>query len=135
MLKSPTIEVITLSDSTQNSPIEVFTSNNEYDFMILSPESPDIPIDFTSTISTPKTDKAVKKIEKLNATPMSSNSPIENNALPYGITLIKQATAKNSNTSDSTTDIAQTSIPQAETSKKQNREDEPKETQDHDLNE
>ena len=31
MLKSPRIEVITLSDSTKNSPIKVFTSNNKYD--------------------------------------------------------------------------------------------------------
>ena len=75
-------EVITLSDSTQNSPIKVFTSNNIYDFMITSPESPDIPTNFTSTLSAPKIDKVVKKVQKLNATPMSSNYPIENNALP-----------------------------------------------------
>ena len=40
MIKSPTIEVITLSDTTQNSSIKVFTSNNKNDFMITSPESP-----------------------------------------------------------------------------------------------
>ena len=136
MIKSPTIEKITLSDSTQNSPIKVFTSNNKYDFMITSPESPDILTNFTSAILTPKIDKAVKKIqEKLNATPMSSNSPIENNAVPYGITQIEQATSNNTKTSDSATDIAQTSSPKAETSKKQSMEDEPKGAQDHDPNE
>ena len=56
--------------------------------MITPPESPDVPNNFTSTISTPKIDKAVKKFQNLNATAMSSNSPIENNALPYGITQI-----------------------------------------------
>ena len=128
IIKSPTIEeVITLSDSTQNSPIKVFTSNNKYDFMITSPERPDIPTNFSSTISTPKIDKAVKKIQKLNATQMSSKSPIENNAVPYGITQTEQATSNNTRTSDSATDIALTSNPKAKTSKKQNVEDEPKE--------
>ena len=103
--------------------------------MITSPENPDVPTKFTSTISTPKIDKAVNKIQKMNPTSMSSKSPIENNALPYGITQNKQAKANNTKTSDSTTDIAQTSSPKAKTSKKQSIEDEPKETQDHDPNE
>ena len=135
MIKSPTIEVITLSDSTQTSPIKVFTSNNKYDFMITSPESPDIPTNFTSTISTPKIGKAVKMIQKLKANPISSNSPIGNNGLQYGITKIEQATANNTKTSESATDIAQKSSPKAETSKKQSMEDEPKGAQDHDPNE
>ena len=43
LLKSPSIECITISDSTENSPIKVFTSDNKYDFMITSPDSPEIP--------------------------------------------------------------------------------------------
>ena len=91
LLKSPTIEVIThevitVSDSTQNSPIKVFTSDNKYDFMIRSPNSPEIPPKFVSTISTPKIDKAVQKIHKLKSTPTLSSSPILNIAIPDGIT-------------------------------------------------
>ena len=117
IIKSPTFEVTTLSDSTQNSPIKVYTSNNKYDFMITSPNSPDIPTNFTSTISTPKIDKVVKKIQKFNGTPVSSTSPIENNAVPYGIIHTEQTTSNNTKTSDSATDIALTSSPKAETSK------------------
>ena len=130
MIKFSTIDVIILSDSTQNSPIKVFTSNNKYDFMITSPESPDIPTNFSSTISTPKIDKAVRKIQKLNATPMSNNSPIENNAVPCGITQTEQAPSNNTKTID----IALTSSPKA-TSKKQSMEDEPEGAQDLDPNE
>ena len=40
MTKTPTIEVITLtSDSTQNGPTKVYTSDNKYDFMVTSPNS------------------------------------------------------------------------------------------------
>ena len=66
---------------------------------------------------------------------MSSNSPNENSAVPYEITQIEQATSNNTKTSDSGADIAQTSSPQAETSKKQSMEDELKGAQDHDPNE
>ena len=42
LTKSPTIEIITLtSDSTQGSPLKVYTSNNKFDFMVTSPDSPD----------------------------------------------------------------------------------------------
>ena len=82
MLKSPKIEVITLSDSTQTSPIKVYTSDNKYDFMITSLSSPKIPSNFTSTISTPQIDKIVKKIHKIKSTPTLSNSPILNIANP-----------------------------------------------------
>ena len=76
LAKSPAIEVITLtSDSTQGSPSKVYTSNNKFDFMVTS-DSPDIP-PFQSKISTPKIDKAVKKIQHLHTTPTSSNSTIE----------------------------------------------------------
>ena len=84
LVKSPTIEVITLtSDSTQGSPLKVYTSNNKFDFMVTSPESPDIP-HFQSKISTPKIDKTIKKIQQLNNTPTSSNSPIKNKLTPSG---------------------------------------------------
>ena len=73
LTKSPTIEVITLtSDSTQSSPLKVYTSNNKFEFIVTSPNSPDIP-PFRSKISTPKIDKAVKKIQQLHTTPTSSN--------------------------------------------------------------
>ena len=84
ILKSPTIECITISDSTENSPIKVFTSDNKYDFMITSPDSPEIPPKFESRISTPKLDKAVGKIQKLNASPTFSSSPILNITTPHG---------------------------------------------------
>ena len=84
LLKSPTIECITISDSTENSPIKVITSDNKYDFMITSPDSPEIPPKFESRISTPKLDKAVGKIQKLNASPKFSSSPILNITTPHG---------------------------------------------------
>ena len=100
MTKSPSIELITLtSDSTQNNPIKMYTSDNNFDFMVTSPNSPDIPTNFTSTISTPKIDKALKKIQKLNATPMTSNRPIENNAILYGSTHIEQTATNSEKTS------------------------------------
>ena len=77
IIKSPTIEVSTLtSGSTQNSPPKVNTSDNKNNFMVTSPNSPHIPTTFSSKISPPKIDKAVKKIQQLNATPKTSNSPI-----------------------------------------------------------
>ena len=134
MTKSPTIEVITLtSDSTQNSPIKVYTSDNKYDFMVTSPNSPDI-TNFTSTISTPKIDKTVKKIQKLYATPRTSNSPIENNAIPYGSTHIEQTAPNSEKTSETSTDNIQAKNPNAETNKNQNKEDKPTEPQEHDPN-
>ena len=87
LIKSPTIDVIALtSDSTQNSPQKVYISNNQFDFMVTSPNSPEIPPPFTFKISTPKIDKAVKKIQHLNTTPTSSNLPIEYQATPSGET-------------------------------------------------
>ena len=57
LIKSPTIEINTLtSDSTHNSPLKIYTSDNKFDLMVTSPNSPDIPTTFTSKISTPKTD-------------------------------------------------------------------------------
>ena len=84
LLKSPTIECITISDSTENRPIKVITSDNKYDFMITSPDSPEIPPKFESRISTPKLDNVVGKIQKLNASPKFSSSPILNITTPYG---------------------------------------------------
>ena len=135
MIKSPTIEVITLtSNSTQNNPIKLYTSD-KYNSMVTSPNSPDIPTNFTSTISTPKMDKAVKKIQKLNATPMTSNFPIENNAIPYGSTHIEQTAPNSAKTSEISTDNIQAMNPNAETNKKQNKEDKPTESQEDDPNE
>ena len=74
-------------------------------------------------------------MQKLDETPMSSNSPIENNALPYGITQIEQTTANNTKTSDSATDIAQKLSSKAETSKKLSMEDKPKRAHNQDPNE
>ena len=90
LLKSPTIECITISDSTENSPIKVFTSDNKYDFMITSPDSPKIPPQFESRISTPKLDKVVGKIQKLKASPKFSSSPILNITTPHGGTSEKE---------------------------------------------
>ena len=84
LAKSPTIECITLSDSTQNSPIKVFTSSNQYDFMITSPDSPEIPPNYTSKISTPKLDKVVEKIHKIKGSPTLTSSTILNAAIPNG---------------------------------------------------
>ena len=93
IVKSPTIECITLSDSTQNSPIKVYTSSNQYDFMITSPDSPELPTNYTSKISTPKIDKVVEKIHKIKSSPALSSSPILNAAIPSGT---KEETAKQS---------------------------------------
>ena len=82
--KSPTIEVVTISDSTENSPIKIYTSENKYDFMLTSPSSPEIPQNFTSTISIPKIDKVVTKIQKLKTTPTLTTSPIPQNQIPCG---------------------------------------------------
>ena len=44
LIKSTTIEVITLtSESTQSSALNVYTSDNKFDFMVISPNSPDTP--------------------------------------------------------------------------------------------
>ena len=75
--------------SIQGSPLKVYTSNNKFDFMVISPDSPDIP-PFQSRISTPKIDKTIKKIQQLNATPSSSNSPIVYNRAPRGETKVKE---------------------------------------------
>ena len=117
IIKSPSIEVIILtSDSTQNSPLKVYTSDNKYDFMVTSPNSPDIPTTFTSKISTPKIDKAVKKTQQINATPMTSNSAIENNAVPYGATQREETSPKNLKTNKSPVDNTQAPNPEASTS-------------------
>ena len=135
MIKSPTIEVITLtSDSTQNSPIKVYASDIKYDFMVTFPNSPIIPTNFTSTLSTPKIDKAAKKIQELNATPMTSNSPIENKAIPFGITHTEQTAPNSIKTSESSTDNLKTTNHKAETNRKQIMEDEPQGSQEHDPN-
>ena len=135
--KSPTIEVITLtSDSTQNRPLKIYTPDNKFDFMVTSPNSPDIPTTFTSKISTSKIDKAVKKIQQLNATPMTSNSPIENKAIPYEITQTEEASPISININKTPTDDVQALIPEKKTrSQKPTTDDKPLCPQEHDPNE
>ena len=44
LTKSLTVEVITLtSDSTQSSPLKIYTSEAKFDFMVTSPNSPGLP--------------------------------------------------------------------------------------------
>ena len=136
IIKSPKIEVITLtSDSAQNSQLKVYTSDNKYDFMVTSPNSPDIPTTFTSKILTPKTDKAVKKIQQLNATPMTSNSPIEKNAIPCGTTQTEETSPTSIKTIKTPIENTQAPNPEAATSQKQTTEALPKGPQEHNLNE
>ena len=95
LTKSPKLELITLtSDSTQGSPLKIYTLDNKYDFMATSPDSPDIPTNFTSKISTPKLDKAEIKIQTLNATPKTIKSPIQPKAIPSGTTTIQSNSTK-----------------------------------------
>ena len=52
---SPTVYAIFLSsESTQSSPLKVYRSENKFDFVVTSPNSPEIPTACTSKISTPK---------------------------------------------------------------------------------
>ena len=126
MLKSPTIEVITLSDSTQKSPLKVFTSDNKYDFLITSPNRFEIPTKFVSTIWTPKLDKAVQKIQKLNSTPTLSSSPILNIAIPDGITTQEQWGSK---VTDKTNEMASTPNAKIQNENEQNKPEVPKEVE------
>ena len=127
----PTIEVITLtSDSTQGSPLKLYTSNIKFDFVVTSPESPDIP-PFQSKLSTPKIDKDVKKIQQLHTTPTSSNSPIEYQTAPSDETQRKECAAISIKQGQ---DI-QTATTSETFTKQQAVEDKPKPTKDHDKNE
>ena len=130
LLKSPTIEVITLSESTQNSPIKVFTSDNKYDFMITSPNSPEIPPKFVSTTSTPKIDKAVQKIHKLKPTPTLSSSPILNIAIPDGIITQENQEQSGSKDTEKTNDMASTAKIENQSENNQTKPEEPKEVED-----
>ena len=71
--------VTLMSDCTQNNPVHIYTSI-PHDFMVTSPNSPEIPNTLTSTISTPRVDKAVKKIQQHKAlkdtSPMKSENPV-----------------------------------------------------------
>ena len=131
LTKSPTIDVITLiSDSTQGSPLKVYTSNNKFDFMATSPDSPVIP-PFQSRILTPKIDKTIKKIQQLNATPSSSNSPIVYNTTPRGETKVKECEPTSikagQDTEKATTNKTET--------KQHGREDKPKPNTEQENNE
>ena len=136
ILKSPTFEVITISDSTQNSPLKIYTSDNKYDFMITSPNSPEIPSNFTSIISTPKIDKVVTKIQKLKTTPTLTTSPIPNKAISDGISTTKKQEPSGTNTLRKTSnDIIPTSSSKSTTQNVQVKEDKPKEVQNNKQNE
>ena len=129
LLKSPTIEVITLSDSTQNSPIKFFTSDNKYAFMVTSPNSPEIAPKFVSTISTPKTDKAVQKIHKLKSTPTLSSSPILNIAIPDGITTQESQEQCGLKDTEKANEMASTSNVKVQNENDQTKPEEPKEVE------
>ena len=66
---------------------------------------------------------------------MTSNSPIENNAIPYGSTHIEKTPPNSDKTSETSTDNLQATNPNAETNKKHNKEDKPTEPQEHVPNE
>ena len=66
---------------------------------------------------------------------MKSNSPIENNKIPYGSTHIEQTAPNSVKTSEISTDNIQATNPNAETNKKQNKENKPTESQEHDPDE
>ena len=134
MLKSPNVEVITLSDSTQSSPIKIFTSDNKYDFMVTSPNSPEIHQKFVSTISTPKIDKAVQKIHKLKSTPTLSSSPILNIAIPDGTTTQENKEQCGSKETEKADELALTSNSKTQNENEQTRSKECKEAE-NDRNE
>ena len=100
LTKSPTIECITISDSTQDSPIKVYTSNNPHDFMITSPSSPEIKTNYTFKISTPKIDKVVEKIHRIKNSPTLTSSPILNVAIPSGSKTNKEKQIETEQTKD-----------------------------------
>ena len=135
ILKSPTVEVITISDSTQNSSLKIYTSDNKYDFMMTSPNNPEIPPNFTSTISTTKIDKLVTKIQKLKTTPTLTTSPIPNKAIPDGISTTKKQQPSGANTCRKSNDIIPTSSSETTTENAQAKEDKPKEVQNNEQNE
>ena len=134
MLKLPTVEVITLSDSTRSSPIKVLTSDNKYDFMVTLPNSPEIPPNIVSTISTPKIDKAVQKIHKLKSTPTLSSSPILNIAIPDGITTQENREQCGSEKTENANELASTSNAKTQNENEQTRSEEYKEAE-NDRNE
>ena len=135
ILKSPTVEVITISDSTQNSPLKIDTSDNKYNFMVTSPNSPEVQSNFTSTISIPKIDKVVTKIQKLKTTPTLTKFPIPSKAIPDGISTIKKQEPSGTNTFKKSNDLIPTSSIKTRTENVQVKEDKPKEVQNNEQNE
>ena len=135
LLKSPTVDVITLSDSTQNSPIKVFMSDNKYDFKVTSPNSPEIPPKFVSTISTPKIDKAVEKIHKLKTTPTLSSPPILNIAIPDGNTTQENQEQCGSKDTEKANEMASTSNVKIQNENDQTKPEEPKEAENDRIEE
>ena len=98
LAESPTVEVKTLtSDSTQSSPIKVYTSSNKYDFIITSQDSPEISTTLKSKLATPKVDKAMEKIRRLKSTPsqIKNTSPIEPKEIPHGTVNLTSTPVKN----------------------------------------
>ena len=103
--------------------------------MITSPNSPEIPSNFTSTISTPKIDKVVTKIQKLKRTPTLTTTPIPNKAIPDGISLTKKQEPSGTNTFKKSNDIIPTSCSKTTTENVQVKADKPKEVQNNEQNE
>ena len=95
--------------------------------MDTSPNSPEIPTPFTSKTSTPKIDKAVRKIQQLNTTPTSSNSPIEYQATPIG-----ERTVVSIKTNKKPLDDTQAPTTNAISIQKQTTEDQLKAPKEHD---
>ena len=103
--------------------------------MVTSPNSSEIPpTPFTSKISTPKTDRALKKIQQLNTTPTSSNSPIEYQATPSGETPFEENALISIKTYKKPLDNIQAPTTNAISIQKQTREDQLKATKEHDTN-
>ena len=118
--KSPTIEAITLTwDSTQSSPLKVYNSSKKYDFIITSPDSPEIPTTFSSKLSSPKVEKAVEKIQRLKSTPklIKNTLPLEPKTLRHGTGNLQSTPFENNqepSTSNSNNDRQKQSLPSNE---------------------
>ena len=94
--------------------------------MLTSPNSPEIPSNLTSTISTPKIDKVVTKIQKLKTTLTLTTSNIPNKAIPDGISTTKNQEPSGANTFRKSNDIIPTSSSKTTTENVQVKEDKPK---------
>ena len=102
--------------------------------MVTSPNSPEMPPKFVSTISTPKIDKAVQKIHKLKSTPTLSSSPLLNIAIPDGITTQENQEQSGSKDTKKANEMVSTSNVKVQNENEQTNPKEPKEVE-NDRNE